>query len=112
MRYPGQWMVSTDDRILEIMLADGAKSASMVADYRQIHVSSRQITNRMSKLASHDLISGLGNGIYVLSRRGRGYLAGDYDVDSNEWMSDPPDMVGPFGLSEEDVYDSKSPDEI
>ncbi|SEK70175.1 hypothetical protein SAMN04488691_1011114 [Haloferax larsenii] len=104
-RFPGDFMVIWDERILEILRDVGTATPSDIADLEHIHVSRPHISNRLSTLAEHGLTENLGNGVYTLTETGRLYLDGRYDAQAGEEIqriqtpegeSDPDDwMIGP-----------------
>lgn len=83
-RRSGDWMVLWDDRILEILNEDGYKSCGMIEKYDGIYVGSAHISNRLKKLAEHNLVEPLGRGMYDITSEGELYLKGYYDVQNEE----------------------------
>ena len=87
-RRSGSWMSVWDDRILEILSDEGPQSPSKLAEWEHIRVGSSNISRRLSKLADHDLVEPLGNGVYQITREGRIYLVGGLDAESGEMLID------------------------
>ncbi|MDB9301256.1 PhiH1 repressor [Halorubrum ezzemoulense] len=83
-RRPGSWMSIWDDRILEILSDEGPQTPSKISERDHIRVGSSNISRRLSKLADHDLVDPLGNGVYQITRDGRLYLVGGYDAETGE----------------------------
>jgi hypothetical protein len=77
-----------DERILEVLAHEGASTPSKLADKDIIHVGASNISRRLSKLEQNDLVDGLGNGVYQISRTGRLYLAGGYNAETGEKLID------------------------
>ena len=80
-------MVLADDRILEYLreneTAGGTEMANSGVRYSQGYIS-----ERCKKLAEHNLVRPLGNGIYTITDRGVRYLDGEIDV-----SDDVPDEI-------------------
>jgi len=81
-------MTLWDDRILEIIRDEGSGTATELADHDYIRVSRSQISRRLKKLAEHGLLQPLGNGVYVITESGSGYLKGELDAGQ---LPDPKD---------------------
>ncbi|WP_176450698.1 helix-turn-helix domain-containing protein [Halorubrum ezzemoulense] len=77
-----------DDRILELLSDEGPQTPSKLAQEDHIHVGASNISRRLSKLADHDLVDPLGNGVYQITRKGRIYLVGGLDAESGEMVID------------------------
>ncbi|RDZ34488.1 MULTISPECIES: helix-turn-helix transcriptional regulator [unclassified Haloferax] len=83
MRQSATWMTLWDDRILEYIRAEGSGSPKQLKDSGYIHISKAQISRRLRKLAEHDMLTGLGNGVYVISSKGEEYLDGEWDAEAD-----------------------------
>jgi len=81
-------MSAPDDRILEIAAEDedGIIKVGNVADNEYVHVQQPQVSRRCKKLASHGLLRNIGDGVYVITEEGRGYLNEKYDVKRGVWL--------------------------
>jgi Mn-dependent DtxR family transcriptional regulator len=88
MRRSAGWMSAPDDRILEIAAEDedGVTKVGNVADNPYIHVGNSQVSVRCKKLAEHGLLRAIGDGVYVITDEGRGYLDEKYDVKRGVWL--------------------------
>jgi len=69
-----------DDRILEYINAKGHGSPSQLAESGYVRVSPQHISRRLQRLAEHDLVEYLDNGVCVINDRGKQYLAGELDT--------------------------------
>jgi len=106
LRKSADWMVLWDDRILEILQIDGFKSCGMIEKYNEIHVGSAHISNRLKKLAEHNLVEPVGRGMYDITEEGVLYLEGYYDADNGEKV----DYESDSELSEIiDLYNENNP---
>lgn len=94
MRKSGRWMTIWDDRILEYIRETGSGTPTELAESGYVRVSRQHVSRRLRKLADHDLLRSLGNGVYVITDAGEAYLEGDIDTAS-------PETTQPAG--EEDV---------
>jgi DNA-binding Lrp family transcriptional regulator len=88
MRRSAKWQSAPDDRILEIAAEDedGIVKVGNLAKHDYIHVSQSQVSRRCKKLADNHLLRKIGDGVYVITDEGRGYLAGEYDVESETFV--------------------------
>ncbi|MFD1570369.1 winged helix-turn-helix domain-containing protein [Halorubrum laminariae] len=84
MRQSGKWMSIWDDRTLEILSMEGPKTPSKISERDNIRVGSSNISRRLSKLADHNLVDHLGNGVYRITDSGHAYLAGKLDTGDSE----------------------------
>jgi DeoR/GlpR family transcriptional regulator of sugar metabolism len=90
-------MTIWDDRILEIAREEDSVTPKKLDDTEYFAVSKTQISRRLRKLTEHDLMQHLGNGVYVITERGEGYLDGDIST-----YEDEPDRIAENGDEEED----------
>lgn len=100
MRYSGDWMVLADDRILEYIRENESGGATEMTESDYVRYSQSYISKRCKKLANHGLLQDLGNGVYIITDRGEGYLDGEIDTSENA-----PDEVDSV------LDDNSSPDE-
>ena len=77
-------MVIWDDRVLEIARNEDSVSPSQLADSGYINISRQQISRRLQKLADHGLLKPLGNGVYIITEKGEGYLNGEISTYESE----------------------------
>ncbi|ELY61276.1 MarR family transcriptional regulator [Natronolimnohabitans innermongolicus] len=73
-------MTIWDDRILEYIRAEGSGSPTELEESGYVRVSKSQISRRLRKLADHELLTHLGNGVYVITESGEEYLEGELDT--------------------------------
>ena len=80
MRKSGKWMSIVDDRILEYIHENEHGSPTEMMEEGPIRYSRAYIARRCKELVKRDLLKPVGNGVYVITERGRSYLAGDLDT--------------------------------
>jgi DeoR/GlpR family transcriptional regulator of sugar metabolism len=90
-------MTIWDDRILEIAREEDSVSPKELADTDYFAVSRTQISRRLRKLDDHGLMQHLGNGVYIITDRGEGYLDGEIST-----YEDEPDEIAENGGEEGD----------
>lgn len=73
-------MVLLDDRILEYVAENGPTLPSDVAADERIPYGPQHVGNRCRKLAEYGFLDNLGNGVYVITQRGRDYLNEEFDA--------------------------------
>ncbi|WP_313695076.1 MarR family transcriptional regulator [Halorarum halobium] len=81
MRKSARWMVLLDDRILEYVSENGPTLPSDIANDDRIPYGAQHIGNRCRKLTEHGFLDNLGNGVYVITQRGRDYLNEEFDAE-------------------------------
>jgi len=88
-------MTIWDDRILEIARNDPDRmtKVSQLVDNDNIPISQSHISRRCQILAEHDLLRPRGDGVYLLTDRGMGYLQGEIStyVDEPDEIRDQKD---------------------
>jgi predicted transcriptional regulator len=77
-------MTIWDDRILEIAREEDSVSPKELEETGYFAVSKQQISRRLRKLNEHGLVQHLGNGVYVITERGEGYLDGEISTYKDE----------------------------
>ncbi len=87
MRQSGSWMTIWDDRILEIIHEEGNGSPKELEDRDEIRISKSSVSRRLKKLADHDLLQPLANGVYVITEEGEAYLNGEYDAGKERYIN-------------------------
>lgn len=80
-------MTLWDDRILELIREEGHGSPSALTDRDEIRVSRQHVSGRLQKLADHGLLTPLANGVYVITDEGEAYLDGEYDAESEAYLT-------------------------
>jgi len=75
-----------DDRILEVIRDDPDKvgKVSELLKHDHIKISQSQVSRRCQKLADHGLLRKIGDGVYVITERGEGYLDGEISTYEDE----------------------------
>jgi len=88
MRRSGSWQSAPDDRILEIAAEDedGIVKVGNLARHEYIHVGRSQVSRRCGKLAEHNLLRNVGDGVYIITDEGQAYLEGEYDANSGQYV--------------------------
>ena len=97
-------MVLADDRILEIARNEDSVSPKKLSDSDYISITRQQVSRRLQKLAQHGLLKPLGNGVYVITEKGEGYLEGKVST-----YEDEPDWIENEDESDENVGGTASP---
>lgn len=87
MRKQPEWFAKWDDRILEYLYEFGPSTPSQIADNKYIRVSASYVSQRLGKLAEHDLVESIG-GEHKITKSGTYYLAGGYDPQTGEYLHD------------------------
>lgn len=77
IRVPADWMVRSDDRILEYLDYVGVAAPSAIESDERINISRTHISNRLRKLREAGLVENVGNGVYRITDTGSGYLRGE-----------------------------------
>jgi predicted transcriptional regulator len=81
-------MTIWDDRILEIARKEDSVTPKKLSETDYFAVSKTQISRRLRKLTEHSLMQHLGNGVYVITERGKRYLDGEIST-----YKDEPDKI-------------------
>jgi len=84
-------MTIWDDRILEYIDEEGSGSPAELYRSEYFHISKSQLSRRLRRLAEYGLLNHLGNGVYVITRKGEDYLA--EELDAHE-LEDPSENGG------------------
>jgi len=87
MRQSGSWMTIWDDRILEIIHEEGNGSPKELEDRDEVRISKSSVSRRLKKLADHDLLQPLANGVYIITDEGEAYLNGEYDAGKERYIN-------------------------
>ena len=88
MRLSATWMTIWDDRILEYLLHNESATPKELDESGYVKVSRSQISRRLSKLNENGLLRHLGNGVYVISDKGKAYLNEEYNVEEDVYVND------------------------
>ncbi|WP_435097235.1 hypothetical protein [Halarchaeum sp. P4] len=86
MRKSGSWQSVWDDRILEYLRECETGTATEMKESGYFSVSRSQLSRRLSKLADHDLVRHLGNGVYTITDEGEAYLNEEYDAEAGVYI--------------------------
>jgi len=87
MRKQPEWFAKWDDRILEYLYEFGSSTPSQIADDKYIRITSSYVSRRLGELAEYDLVESMG-GEHKITKKGRYYLAGGYDPQSDKYLHD------------------------
>jgi len=98
-------MTIWDDRILEIAREEDSVSPKELAETGYFAVSRQQISRRLRKLNEHGLIQHLGNGVYIITERGKQYLDGEISTYEDE----PDEIPETNNGNDSDVSSPSSP---
>lgn len=88
MRESGRWMSIWDDRILEYLQEHEGATVGELAKNESIRVSNAHVSRRCKKLAENGLIRPIGNGAYVITEEGEGYLDEEYDAENHVFVDE------------------------
>lgn len=80
MREPADWMVPSDDRILELLREEGNLTPRAVEDFGGPVAGHAQ--DRLPLLAKHGLVTRISRGLYRITEAGCEYL--DEELDASE----------------------------
>jgi predicted transcriptional regulator len=105
MRYAGNWMTAVDDRILEYLSEHESGSPTKMKREGPIRYSRQQVHRRCKKLAENDLVSDLGNGVYVITEDGEAYLEGRLDTENWSYINTASDEDADEDPTEDVVTD-------
>jgi Mn-dependent DtxR family transcriptional regulator len=87
MRKPAEWFTITDERILEYLSeVEDPASAASINESGELLAARSTISKRLNRLADAGLLERYPNGVYTITEEGEGYLSGEYDVKSGEWL--------------------------
>lgn len=78
MRQPAEWMVPSDDRILELLDEEGNLTPQAVEDFGG--PSAGHAHDRFPVLVRHGLVTKISRGLYRITDEGEAYLAGELDA--------------------------------
>lgn len=88
-------MTIWDDRILENIQKEGAKPVGELAEEEGLRISNSSVSRRCKKLAEHELLTPLGNGVYTITDRGEAYLDEEYDAENEVYLDGNDSTDGP-----------------
>ncbi|WP_435362771.1 MarR family transcriptional regulator [Haloarchaeobius sp. DYHT-AS-18] len=94
-------MALVDDRVLEYINENEHGSPTEMMEEGPIRYSRQYIAQRCQKLAKHGLLTHVGNGVYVITDRGKAYLEGEYDTSEDALNEVPNNGNGDVSASEE-----------
>jgi len=81
-------MTIWDDRILEMARENDIVTPKQAQETGHFDISKSQIARRMMKLNDENLLRRVGQGVYVITERGEGYLDGEIST-----FRDEPDEI-------------------
>lgn len=90
LRLSADWMVKADDRLLEILDAEGSSSPTRLSNDDRLGFGRAHINLRLLKLEKAGLVEKgvIARGVYSITDRGKEYLAGEFDVRTLELDED------------------------
>lgn len=80
MRKSADWMTIADDRILEYPADHESETPSKMAKVDTMRFSRSYLHQRCDVLEEYGLVRHLGNGVHLLTGKGRQYLNGELDT--------------------------------
>ena len=88
MRSSAPWQSVWDDRILEVIAEDDDQVVSVadLAEHARVRTSKSNVSKRCNILSEHGLLREVGNGVYLITEEGEGYLDEEYDVERGVWL--------------------------
>lgn len=78
MRHRADWMVFTDDLILELLEEEGRFTPSALAERIDKH--QKYVNQRCRKLQDFGLVQTVARGLYQITEEGEAYLEGELDA--------------------------------
>jgi len=78
MRQPADWMVPSDDRILELLRAEGNLTPQAVEDFGGPVAG--HASDRLPLLAKYGLVTKISRGLYRITNKGESYLDEEFDA--------------------------------
>lgn len=82
MRRPADWMVPSDDRILELLREEGNLTPRAVEDFGGPVAG--HASDRLPVLAEYGLVTKISRGLYRITDKGEAYLDEDLDASTLE----------------------------
>jgi predicted transcriptional regulator len=86
MRQPADWMVPSDDRILELLRQEGNLTPQAVEDFGGPVAG--HASNRLPVLARYGLVTKISRGLYRITEEGEAYLDENLDASDLEPAED------------------------
>lgn len=86
MRQPAEWMVPSDDRILELLRQEGNLTPQAVEDFGGPVAG--HASNRLPVLAEYGLVTKISRGLYRITDKGEAYLDEELDAAELEPIED------------------------
>ena len=80
MRLSAEWITLADERILEYLRKSKSGTPTKMADHENVHFSRSYLSKRCKVLVDYGLIEDYGNAVFVLTDRGKAYLAGELNL--------------------------------
>lgn len=80
LRMPAEWISQADERILEYLDEETKASAEEIVKDDRVSLNQNYITQRMQVLLEGGLVERVGRGLYRITPKGRGFLAGQEDL--------------------------------
>ncbi|WP_193787745.1 PhiH1 repressor [Natrialba chahannaoensis] len=86
MRQPADWMVPSDDRILELLREEGNLTPQAVEDFGGPVAG--HASDRLPVLAQYGLVTKISRGLYRITDSGEAYLDENLDASELESVAD------------------------
>lgn len=86
MRQPADWMVPSDDRILELLREEGNLTPQAVEDFGGPVAG--HASDRLPLLAKYGLVTKISRGLYRITDEGEAYLDEELDAGELETVDD------------------------
>lgn len=80
LRLPADWMGPADERILELLEAEGPQTPTRIARDDRINLSRQYVNTRLRELEETGFVNNLGNGVYNGTEQATEFLSGDFDA--------------------------------
>lgn len=77
VRHPPDWVTQTDERILEVLKADGPRSPEIFEEDSRVPSSRNYINQRLTKLTRAGFTQRWARGFYRITEQGEALLAGE-----------------------------------
>jgi hypothetical protein len=104
MRKQPEWWAKWDDRILEFLYENGPASSGIISSDEYIRISQPYVSRRLRTLREHNLIEATDNNAYVITKRGRYYLAGGYDPQTQSYLHETDPDRGIYNYERMGIY--------
>ena len=80
IRRPAPWMQAVDERLLEYLDTEGDGTPSSIIEDGEFDFHRKTAGRRLRLLLKIGLVDKIGRGVYRITPKGRGFLAGQEDM--------------------------------